>query len=359
MTRSPHTLVHRVATVAAILPVAAATLILSAPSAHAAGPSVAPTAVRAATAYSPQGVRAAISTTIRNSSQSTAAARSGAVSLVGPGGTYSLGSISVPSIPAGSSAVVRTTKVPPASTRIGSYRVRVCLAPTATNCTTSESTVSVRPHLSVSPTAIDFGTRGVGGYTSRTVTVVSDGRGAATPSISLSGADFGLDYFCGGGEGKAQRRAALTVGDTCDLLVTYNPQEVGSDTGRLTVGGGTPGPATVALSGTARLGAVFSADPESIDFGNVFVGQSATRNFVVTNTGNARAFVDLSEVDADFVLSGCTDSVGPGGSCTVTVTWTPVDSGPRSSGVGVSDDNRPVSRSFVYFQGTATGSGRS
>jgi hypothetical protein len=118
------------------------------------------------------------------------------------------------------------------------------------------------------------------------------------------------------------------------------------------VGGSGGASVSVALSGTGRAEAptttapparpVLSASPSSLDFGTVFVGAAASpQTITVRNTGNAATTPagTVTGADAsDFALTvnGCSGrSLGAGGSCTLTVTFTPVAAGARSATVTI------------------------
>lgn len=96
----------------------------------------------------------------------------------------------------------------------------------------------------------------------------------------------------------------------------------------------------------------------SINFGNVVVGQSSSRNFTITNTGNA----PLDITDLGFKGAGansfttsfaCVADLFPGQSCTFPVTFTPSTTGAVHAHMGITD-NAPNSPQPVGVTGTGT-----
>lgn len=102
---------------------------------------------------------------------------------------------------------------------------------------------------------------------------------------------------------------------------------------------------------------VASVSPSSFDFGNQPVGQtSAAQAFTVQNTGNAGLVMGSVSPSGDFAVSSDTCSgttVAPGGTCTVSVTFTPAQTGPRSGTLTI-PDNAADSPQLVSLSGTGT-----
>ncbi len=63
----------------------------------------------------------------------------------------------------------------------------------------------------------------------------------------------------------------------------------------------------------------------SLDFGKVVVGQTAQRTVTVTNTGNVKLSVTAANVGFAFSTDGACDSVSPGDTCNVAVSFKPTE----------------------------------
>ncbi|HZC74225.1 MAG TPA: choice-of-anchor D domain-containing protein [Jatrophihabitans sp.] len=74
-----------------------------------------------------------------------------------------------------------------------------------------------------------------------------------------------------------------------------------------------------------------SASPGSVDFGRVTVGDSPTRIITLTNigTGGGRVTRATASPPFDVDRAGCSTRLAPGTSCSLTVSFTPADTGPR------------------------------
>lgn len=160
-----------------------------------------------------------------------------------------------------------------------------------------------------------------GGVPSGAVTIALGGNGAAQYTLSQN----------------ACANATLAAGTSCTVVVQFTPRTGASGTQRATLtASATPGGSS-AITLTASAGnpaKVTLAGPSGspADFGSVTLGQSSTLVFSVGNTGDVATGTPSIAVSganaADFSIAGneCTAAVGPGESCTVSVTFTPSQS---------------------------------
>jgi hypothetical protein len=98
--------------------------------------------------------------------------------------------------------------------------------------------------------------------------------------------------------------------------------------------------------------------PTSLNFGTQTVGTTASQTITVTNSGTAAlsiGSVQLSGTNsADFTATnGCTSSVAPNATCTITVTFDPAATGSRSASLSISD-NASGSPQTVALSGTGS-----
>jgi hypothetical protein len=211
--------------------------------------------------------------------------------------------------------------------------------------------------VTVSPTALNFGSVATGSKSSvQTVTVSNPtGSAASVSSIAATG-DFSQTNTCG---------SSIAAGGSCTVSVTFAPTATGSRTGTLTVNaGGVTN--TVSLSGTgtgtSSGSATLSASPTSVAFGSEAVGSTtAAQKVTITNTGSAAATVSSVTAGAPFAQTNtCGTSIAAGASCTASVTFTPTAAGGASANLTVaSNATNPSLTVALTGTGTSGGSGTS
>jgi len=217
----------------------------------------------------------------------------------------------------------------------------------ATACTTPTPTFP--PYLpdngsliSISPTALGFGSVATGASSApQTVTVTNSGSAAApVTSVSASG-DFSQTNTCG---------SSIAAGSSCTVSVKFTPTTTGNRTGALTVAAAGV-TSTVPLSGTGVApGPILSPNPSSLSFAGTIVGSSAAAQTVtVSNTGTTSATVTGVSASGDFSQTNTCSTIAVGASCTVTVTFTPTTGGARAGAVTItsSANNSPTSISLA------------
>jgi hypothetical protein len=154
----------------------------------------------------------------------------------------------------------------------------------------------------------------------------------------------------------------LLVGEHCDVRVRFDPSSTGpaSSSVVVTTDGGS---ATVTLSGAGTFRAVSSSE-SALAFGsqNISVGPTASRSFMVTNTGTGAVTLGAIAVGGtdmnEFLLapqpgdcaSGTT--LQPGDACRVHVTFDPSSVGSKSANVTV-QSNAPTVQVDLTGTGTA------
>jgi hypothetical protein len=198
--------------------------------------------------------------------------------------------------------------------------------------------------ISISPSALGFGTV-VTGSTSppQTVTVTNAGTAAAPVGSVATSGDFHQTNNCG---------SSIAAGASCTVSVTFAPTATGTRTGNLavTASGITN---TVPLSGTGVApGPVLSPNPAGLAFAGTLVGSSsAAQTVTVTNTGTTTATVSGVSASGDFSQSNTCASLAVGASCAVTVRFTPTTSGTRTGAVSITS-NANNSPTTVPLSGT-------
>ncbi len=206
--------------------------------------------------------------------------------------------------------------------------------------------------VSLSPTQISFGNQ-VTGTTSApsNVTLTNNGTGTLHIAGIQIAAPFAQTNTCG---------ASLTAGQSCTIAVTFAPTAVGPSTGNLTITDDAAGsPQTVPLSGAGVAppppsgGATLT--PAQYAFPNQTVGTvSANANFTLTNTQAAALNIASIQVGAPFAeTNNCGASVAAGQSCTIAVTFAPINAGPANATLTVNDD-AASSPQIAALTGTGT-----
>ena len=214
--------------------------------------------------------------------------------------------------------------------------------------------------LSFSPVSLTFAAQNTGTTSGgQNIFITNTGNAAVTlTSELLTGANAG-DYAISFNN----CAASLPAGNQCQVQITFSPTAVGARTASLTVTDNATGsPQSVPISGTGQTPTrILSFNPASLTFALQNTGStSAAQGVTVTNTGNSpMAFTAIAIAGAnasDFAQSVNTCPISPttlaaGGSCTVSVTFSPGAAGARSASISFTD-NANGSPQSVSLTGT-------
>jgi len=173
------------------------------------------------------------------------------------------------------------------------------------------------------------------GSTSKAKSVTLENTGTATldiSSIAASGA-FALTAStkpCG---------STLAVSKSCKIEVTFTPTQVGTNSGAITITDNAPNsPQSVPLTGTGAAGVTLT--PASKTFPATKVGStSAAKVFTLDNKqGVALTGISIGTT-GDFSVSTttCSSSLGSKSTCTISVVFSPTQTGTLSGTLSVSD----------------------
>lgn len=232
-----------------------------------------------------------------------------------------------PSLPAGGTCTISVTFRPTgAGSRIGNITV-------TDTASTSPQIISLSGagviDLTLSSSSLTFGTQPVGQSSApQDITLVNPSSVAVTiSSITVSG-DYLQTNTCG---------TMLAGNQSCNISVTFLPTAPGMRSGTLIVTS-TAGnsPQSVSLSGSAEI--QLTLFPASLGFGSIRVGESSTRDAILTNNGSTAADIGSVVVSGDYTQTNtCGSSLAAGTSCTITVIFEPSATGPRSGEVTVTE----------------------
>jgi dienelactone hydrolase len=197
-------------------------------------------------------------------------------------------------------------------------------------------------NATISQTSLAFATQLVGTTsTAQVVTITNYG----TASLGITGitvnAPFAQTNNCG---------AALATAASCAINVSFAPASGGAANGTLTIVDNAPGsPQNVTLSG---LGTFVELVPGSLNFGQVRINSHVMRTVTLANTASTALTIN------SITLTGfgysetttCGSSVAAGGSCTISVTFSPNTVRTFAGAVTIADSD-PASPQTVSLTG--------
>ncbi len=134
----------------------------------------------------------------------------------------------------------------------------------------------------------------------------------------------------------------LAVGAICQITISFKPAITGLHTERLTItDSDASSPQVVTLQGTGSdVGLTNSVSPGLVFPGKILVNSQAVSDVTLTNYGKtALSITGISTVGDFSQVNTCGSSVAVGGSCTITVTFSPTASGVRMGNLWVSDSD--------------------
>lgn len=183
-----------------------------------------------------------------------------------------------------------------------------------------------------------------------------------TLSNTGGGSVAGLTYTTTGNfsiTGQTTCGATLNGGASCTIYIVFTPTAVGSLSGQLQVASTTQGvPKLYAgLTGTGQSGANLTVSPAQLSFPNTAVNTtSAAMTFQLSNPGSATAAGLNFQTTGSFstMNSGCPSSLAAGTSCTVSVYFSPLQSGNLGGTTTVSSTTTGVPAALVSLSGTGT-----
>ena len=267
------------------------------------------------------GNKQALSETVTNTGGATVTISSATISGTG----FTLSGITTPlTLTSGQSATFNVTFTPASA---GAVSGSVSITSNASNpsLTIALSGSGVSPGgLGSNPTSLAFGGVTVGNKQSLSETVTNTGGSSVTiSSATISGSGFTLSGIT--------TPVTLTAGQSTTFTVAFTPASTGSVTGNVTLTSNASNPTlAIPLSGTGVAPGALGANPTSLSFGSVTVGNKQSLSETITNTGGASVTISSATINGSgFTLSGITTPVtlSAGQSSSFTVTFTPAAAG--------------------------------
>ncbi|WP_109486643.1 choice-of-anchor D domain-containing protein [Occallatibacter savannae] len=212
------------------------------------------------------------------------------------------------------------------------------------------------PTDTLTPSSLAFSTTAVGQQSTPQVVELSNTGDMPLNTIGVSATDgYHTTNSCSG---------SLGAHSKCSISVSFAPSTPGSILGTLTVSDAIRSQ-TVQLSGTAVAAPSFKVSSIQVSFGTIVVGQaSSPMPLTITNTGS----VPISNVG--FQISGstassfswgqstCGDALQAASSCTVQLTFAPVQTGQLTATLVVSSSTPGVSSAQVTLTGLGQGNSK-
>ncbi len=199
-------------------------------------------------------------------------------------------------------------------------------------------------YMNLSPVSLTFASQAVGSAAqSQTVTISNVGNQALTLG---SGA-----YFMSGDFAQTNNcPASLAQNTSCTVSVSFLPTQVGQRTGSLFISTNSSSPnSTVALSGTGAAGtSALTLSGTGLIFNPQTVNvTSASQTITVSNTGNIPVTIFSAVATGDYLATGCIQTLSPGFTCGVRVTFTPTAAGTRTGAVTIADSTSASPHTFT------------
>ncbi len=253
-------------------------------------------------------------------------------------GTCSLGN----SLAAGASCTISLTFAPTAvSSASGRLTLTHNASPSSTIVTLSGAGIAApAPIALINVSTLSFATTSVGASSAvQTVTLSNSGNAALVLStLTSANAAFPITG------GSCTAGLSVAAGNSCTVIVRFNPSAVGASTGTLVLAhNANPNSNSVALMGTGIAAApIASVTPNALSFSQVINTSSSAQTVTVSNTGTAPLLLSSVNITgaqaSEFTktpASTCGASVSAGASCAVLITFAPTATGARSASLVV------------------------
>ncbi|HXJ96314.1 MAG TPA: choice-of-anchor D domain-containing protein [Terriglobia bacterium] len=263
--------------------------------------------------------------------------------------------------PTGSCSLMVTFK--PTTTGIRSASITITdNAPGSPQTVSLSGTGTTTPgaRASLSPGSLTFTSQEVGSTSSsQIVTLTNNGSGTLSiTSVTVTSSNFGQTTTCG---------TSLAVGASCTITVSFKPGVTGNLTGSVMVADNAPdSPQAIGLTGTAvAAGVGFSPSTGLVFKGQPLNTASAPQTLTLTNTGTAALSISSiavigSDASSFSQSNNCPMSsagtLAAGGTCQITVTFTPTTGGNLSADLTVAD-SAPGSPHSVALTGAGSSFG--
>jgi Abnormal spindle-like microcephaly-assoc'd, ASPM-SPD-2-Hydin len=213
---------------------------------------------------------------------------------------------------------------------------------------------SAASKLVCSPCSVDFGQVQVGKMKAVSIVIKNSG----TSSIRISSKAKTTSVYPNG----LPVPYTLGAGRSVTVKLVYAPKNTESPNGKITYYSNATNPSlAISVTGSTSNGAAgrLTANPTSVTFGSVQVGDIASKNEVITNTGSSNVTISrISASGSGFSVSGVSVplTLSAGHSVTFQTAFKPTATGSSSGAITVVS-NATNSTMSVAESGTGTGTG--
>ena len=281
------------------------------------------------------------------------------IASITPAGDYSETNNCGTGLPPGSGCTISATFHPTvAGLRSGTIAILDDLTATGAKqiVTLSGTGTATAAQFTVSPESIQFPSQGVGTVTAvQTIVLKNNSTKAASLGTPSYPASFNIATSCG---------AMLAAGASCVFHVAFAPAIAGPASGVITLPVTGQTSIAIGLSGTGAspgTAPVLAANPASIDFGQITVGDNPSITTTLTNTSGLPAAISSHSLvgAAAFTITQYTcPAILPGkASCTVEITFLPVSTTPfqNDSVLTITEGSGAKTQIAVTAQAVANG----
>jgi hypothetical protein len=210
------------------------------------------------------------------------------------------------------------------------------------------------PALSLAPPSLSFGVSVVGNESGPQVETLTNTGGSelVINSVAISGTDatdFSQTSTCG---------PSLGAGANCTLNVTFTPSALGQRSAAITIADdGVGSPQVLSLNGVGGSGPNVTLSPASLIFGDQVIGTSTpAHSITLSNYGTTTLSITGITASSNFGQTNtCNSTLASGASCTVSVTFTPGNTGSLNGTLSCAD-SAADSPQTVALSGTGVAS---
>lgn len=180
--------------------------------------------------------------------------------------------------------------------------------------------------LEVTPPIVAFGGTSVGSKLSGAATFHNVGAAALSiEEVIAPNAPFGM-------EDSPAQGAIIDPGKSITITVTFEPTAKGAYEGEIGLKTSTGEEGVVGLAGSAAAPGDLKLSSEALEYGNVLLGQSASRSFTIENAGETSVEINQSKPPIGGEFNATTEldegtTLKPGASMTETVRFAPSTAG--------------------------------
>lgn len=212
------------------------------------------------------------------------------------------------------------------------------------------------PLLQASASLISMGGTEVGGHVTDSVIYTNAGDAPVTISgVQAPNPPFSL-------VGAPAANSTIAPGASVAVEIDFDPQQAGQFTGEIDVTTNDGEDVVVGLGASAGAPGLLQFSSQTVDFGNVQVGSTASRTFTLTNAGGTAVNINKSKppFGGDFAATTQLNegtTIAPGQSVTETVTFTPPTTGPATAGTWAITGDDTSGPHMIQFTGTGVTAG--